>query len=1160
MHGSPCHGKKCVSNLRELVTKNPLVVVDFVTMWKTVKVFVVLSVFLCTGEANVVKRHVSKGLDISKMCYFCLGEKADVDNVAACSTNNTLFIEECSLEDHFDKCVVVQAFSLSKNTTIFKRECTSRRFCEERRICSDPDFSDCRYECCTGDLCNNFNFTDDVATKTPQPTVAMTTQKYQEVVEGGGEMFVTKNAGETTVAPEITTHDRDDEIDDGTTTMQRLSTTASSNNDQAEREVIVPVVEEGCQDLNDQCPSFADPANLPKFCKDNDQYTSIACRKSCRFCIPSQEVTTIKPETMDSTKSPNLQDCKDKRIDCRDLKTLGYCDLLPDYMEDECSETCGYCTGKTTTTIVAGAKKVMTSKLVFTEKVMTSQPIVTEKIMTSEPIVTEKVMTSESVVTERRMETTRAPVRSEIPSIEETTSERAKNYASTSTPNEVQSGVKFKPTLENIDCQDKRNDCHNLKKMDYCKLMFPFMNVNCRKTCGLCPVAANESTPESNITETPSPEPTTQMRSSTTSQLTTIKTLKPTTSPSTESLPVTTPAPAVADTTTKSTEKITQRTEPVETTARTTQGSIEAVITSTVLPQTTQETTRTEERTTEERTTESTTSGHTVKPQPSSVPDTEDCRDQRENCDSLKEMNYCKLMVFFMDKNCRKTCGFCLRAGNESTPESKTAETPSPEPSPEPSTEMTSSTTSQLTTIKTSKSTTSPSTESLPVTTPNPAVADTTTKSTEKITERTEPVETAARTTPNIIDIVITSTVLPQTTQGTKKPEERTAKPTSEPKLSTKKITVKPGPSSIPVTEDCYDTRKECATFAKLSGYCDYNKAFMMEHCRRSCGFCSPGNKTDPAPPKVTTKLPDVTSTTPDVTTTLTSRSTPVVTTETPTEPTTKVLPEDRRYEVVFVIGTREPNASQSFNQQKKIIQEILKKSTLTKAKYGLVLYADKGRINFRLAGGVPITILNELLNILPWQKDGSRVDKGIKKALQLFEDHPDSSKRIVAFINRPSDASYSELKDTREEVESKGVKLIVVGMGTGYDTGEFVTMAPRKGDQVIFDSSGSSDVVGKLEQAATYTIDAVMQGDDTSIQGGISTLGRIQILGPKNPETSKYGDTLRWKIWPWGKCVDGKQSRVVRCYHFYKDKDYHVIIHACIEHVAKMPAKEKSC
>ena len=93
----------------------------------------------------------------------------------------------------------------------------------------------------------------------------------------------------------------------------------------------------------------------------------------------------------------------------------------------------------------------MTSKIVFSEKVTTSQPIVTEKTMTPEPVLTEKVMTSQPVVTERRMEpTTAAPVRSEIPSVKQTTSEPTKNYASPTTLNEIQSGVTFKGDYENF--------------------------------------------------------------------------------------------------------------------------------------------------------------------------------------------------------------------------------------------------------------------------------------------------------------------------------------------------------------------------------------------------------------------------------------------------------------------------------------------------------------------------------------------------------------------------------------------------------------------------------------------------------------------------------------------------------------------------------------
>lgn len=105
-----------------------------------------------------------------------MGDEAGQDNIEACSLKNELHTEECSSEDHFDKCMVFQAFSTRLNKTIFKRECTTEKFCTSAIVCNDPDYNtDCRFDCCTGDLCNNFDFKYDAtkqkgaeATKVPQ--------------------------------------------------------------------------------------------------------------------------------------------------------------------------------------------------------------------------------------------------------------------------------------------------------------------------------------------------------------------------------------------------------------------------------------------------------------------------------------------------------------------------------------------------------------------------------------------------------------------------------------------------------------------------------------------------------------------------------------------------------------------------------------------------------------------------------------------------------------------------------------------------------------------------------------------------------------------------------------------------------------------------------
>lgn len=152
-----------------------------------------------------------------------MGEGKGVDNIANCSVENDLQIEECSLDDLFDKCIVVQAFSRSKNTTIFKRECTSRRYCEERTACSNKDYTDCRYECCSGDLCNNFGFANEVGSNTLPPIVAVTTQKYQEVEP----VFTTERTEQTTVVPEVTT--QGSEVDSRQVTTQSFTTTTKKN-------------------------------------------------------------------------------------------------------------------------------------------------------------------------------------------------------------------------------------------------------------------------------------------------------------------------------------------------------------------------------------------------------------------------------------------------------------------------------------------------------------------------------------------------------------------------------------------------------------------------------------------------------------------------------------------------------------------------------------------------------------------------------------------------------------------------------------------------------------------------------------------------------------------------------------------------------------------
>ena len=178
------------------------------------------------------------------------------------------------------------------------------------------------------------------------------------------------------------------------------------------------------------------------------------------------------------------------------------------------------------------------------------------------------------------------------------------------------------------------------------------------------------------------------------------------------------------------------------------------------------------------------------------------------------------------------------------------------------------------------------------------------------------------------------------------------------------------------------------------------------------------------------------------------------------------------------MIGARIPNARKSFDQQKKIIENTVKDSALNDVRYGLVMYTEAGQTYLRKDSPLPTPVLvNEILNKTSWERDGSRVDKGIRKAIEQFGSDTESKRRIVAFINAASDASYSEMKETRLEAERNGIKLIVVGMGSRLDTGEFINLAPKYGDRVVFVGAELEDDTKELSQAATDVVTAIKQG-----------------------------------------------------------------------------------
>ncbi|XP_046851026.1 collagen alpha-6(VI) chain-like [Xenia sp. Carnegie-2017] len=87
------------------------------------------------------------------------------------------------------------------------------------------------------------------------------------------------------------------------------------------------------------------------------------------------------------------------------------------------------------------------------------------------------------------------------------------------------------------------------------------------------------------------------------------------------------------------------------------------------------------------------------------------------------------------------------------------------------------------------------------------------------------------------------------------------------------------------------------------------------------------------------------------------------------------------KLDIVFVLGARNPFASRDFDVMKKIAQEMIKQPRPSGTLYGFVTYSDRGIT--RLTPDIPKEILMKLLDLIPWQNEGTRVDKGLRRVLK---------------------------------------------------------------------------------------------------------------------------------------------------------------------------------
>ena len=109
-------------------------------------------------------------------------------------------------------------------------------------------------------------------------------------------------------------------------------------------------------------------------CQTNEKAMSYFCKQTCGFCEINNHIQTFRNQPRvqrrytpkPSPKQNNANTCADKSENCKTLVEYGWCQKRKAYMENLCSEACGFCgnnnRGSNTVRWVAPTRAVITVK------------------------------------------------------------------------------------------------------------------------------------------------------------------------------------------------------------------------------------------------------------------------------------------------------------------------------------------------------------------------------------------------------------------------------------------------------------------------------------------------------------------------------------------------------------------------------------------------------------------------------------------------------------------------------------------------------------------------------------------------------------------------------------------------------------------------------
>ena len=147
-----------------------------------------------------------------------------------------------------------------------------------------------------------------------------------------------------------------------------------------------------------------------------------------------------------------------------------------------------------------------------------------------------------------------------------------------------------------------------------------------------------------------------------------------------------------------------------------------------------------------------------------------------------------------------------------------------------------------------------------------------------------------------------------------------------------------------------------------------------------------------------------------------------------------------------FALSASASDASKNFAKMKSVINSIIDHYSISRIKYGVVVYGNNARTVIDFQRVFPKEDdLKQYISSVTLATVGSSLEKGLAQGEQLFASggaRPNARKVLVVFTDKKSNGNEQMAQAEAKELRDQGIKVIAVALGSESDVAELKDVA----------------------------------------------------------------------------------------------------------------------